>query len=1285
MTLPRRTRTGAAIVVALSLLGIAPVAAQAAAAPASAATAPPAATAPTSEAKTEINYLADVYPALPEDHVLESATYERLVKILELTTGENFAIVFGGSENASSQAAVGYIDEAAKAAGVTKVYHFDPRLDGDPRGRLDITRTDTGLAQTWRQLWSVAAGTGVKDYVSNIDPAYTSSSTYLFVYNRSHVTSTGAKAPVVAGALSTATSFDATSAAAYKTQLAAVFDSVKDPTTGKADIAEYPFFDYYQTRINNVAATKAAGVGIPDSAREGFTIETITYPELIHLLQTDGDFTILFGGTWCPYTTPTANIADSAAKRQGVKKIYQFDFRLDGNSSARHIRDSGNGFSYLYGNIINTYLTNLELEPLDNGGITPIKYYPDGDTAQSQLTAKTIGVPFFFEYDKNNLTKAGAPAPVANEWIGYAPGKGKYFAYAWYQASDVRKYTDDPTYYVKQLGRPVDPDVDSVTKSTDGDRSVSLALPALDTFFSEVTTHREAAVDVWDDVPTGTVSDDSTPSDTGGCGTGDSAIDPVRQDPILGQNGNQGYDVDHYDVNLAYTEPVGSVLAGALKATTTVTATATSALSSISFDFRRLSISAITVDGVAAASYTQQDDDTTDTHKLVIVPATSIEKDATFTVTVTYRSFTDDYQFADGSTQGFVPSGNSTGATAIGEPNGPTFWFPSNNNTTDRATYDLTLTAPSNLTGVSVGVLTSTEVRGTTTTRHWQETEPTLPYAVFVSFGDYVELAQDITLTDGTVLPTWSYVDRTLYNLNPDVRAKVYDYAKNLQQTVRWAETVAGRYPGTSAGFVFENLSDGVNDVTWNLETQGRPVFAGVPQVQTFVHEYLHQWFGNSLTIAGWEDLWLNEGLAVYFTNYYLETHGAASGTATDWYSEWFEANDDARFWGLAPADPLNTHNLFGTGVYGKASHAVAALRVALGERDFFTVFERWAQEHAGQSVSTAEFVAFAGQVADVDLAPFAQTWLYGTTKPAAFPTAPLRKLSDPLPSVPGVLAPPVATVSGTSVTVTWTGSEDASVTGYVVALSNGTTATTDAQARSRSFSGLAAGTYSATVAAVNEAGTGEASPRSATVTVAATKPSGPEPTTRPTATRLTLSSASKVSFGSGATLTVTASTATATGKVTATIGTKVVATGTLKAGKATLKIAASHLKPGKRKVTITYAGDTEHLLATSSTTLTVARAKAKVTVKTSKKKVARGTKVSVTVRVTVPKGASPRGKVTLYDGTRKVTTVTLPGSGKKTVKVRLSKKSGRHTVRARYAGSTSTAAASATAKVTAR
>jgi aminopeptidase N len=965
---------------------------------------------------TEIDWFDGVYKGIEPGHVFVSTTYEYANAILALGDGKNYAFVLGGPENESSQQALATLDKVAKRYGVETIYHLDPRLDGNADGVLDLTNSNGKLDPDFATHWLGSTGAGSTQGGSNnsnasgfgyklgvgLDPLYTSDDTWFFIWNNA-TPGQGQTGQVVASYLYDGKEFVGTGK--LDREFSAVLETVTDAQTGVTDVAAYPFFDYFSTRINGVVGSAYPTVQIPtdDATRASFTIQTVTLPELFYLLDSPGDYSVFLGGTWCPYTSPTDNITNTYALQNGVSKVYQFDLRLDNSQSKTSLKTNS---EWHYGALLEKF-SNLQLE--ESAALYP--YYPNNDTSQEQRQALSIGVPFLLEYNRDNAAADGSPAPVRSEWIGYRPFSEDLYAYAWYQKGDVRSYLADPAYQITKLGHPVNPEVDRVddvntfgqNSSTMYANSATVALPGLNTFFAGVTANRTAS-DPWDYTPTSRPTELYRPTSDGGCGSGGEVF-TERETPILGQNGNSGYDVQHYDITAAYAEPYQTTTGSeaypaSLLAKTTISALATESLSTISFDFRELGIFSLTVNGVAAG-YEQTANAELDSHKLVVtVPeGVTVNEGDSFTVEASYWTTVGGYLFNSDSGQGFVQAKNSNGATAIGEPNGATFWFPSNNNTTDRATYDIELVTPISLVGVSNGVLESKEVIGTNEVRHWAVDQPTIPYLIFASFGEYEEFESTVTLSDGSTIPAYSYVDKTLYSSSTTNKNKAYYFAAELQDYVQWAEGRLGAYPGETVGFVFEQLegSDGVA-VTSSLETVGRPVFSGIPSTSTFVHELIHQWYGDSLTISSWEDLWLNEGFASFLSIIYFEDKGLITGSNKDTnslYLQFFEDESDSDFWEVAPADPLNVKNLFGNATYGRGAYALAALRVSLGDEVFFDVLQIWSERYAGQSVSTEEFVAVAEEVSNLSLGEFFEVWVYGAGRPDAFPTERIEPSDD--------------------------------------------------------------------------------------------------------------------------------------------------------------------------------------------------------------------------------------------------------------------------------------------------
>jgi uncharacterized repeat protein (TIGR02543 family) len=239
-------------------------------------------------------------------------------------------------------------------------------------------------------------------------------------------------------------------------------------------------------------------------------------------------------------------------------------------------------------------------------------------------------------------------------------------------------------------------------------------------------------------------------------------------------------------------------------------------------------------------------------------------------------------------------------------------------------------------------------------------------------------------------------VNNDVYSINTRgtkrVRDKVDTYVNKLPLYIRTLESIAGKFPGESAGFVFNSLTDGSGGTAgWGaLETQNRPYYTNAGDItgeSTFVHEYTHQWFGDAVRIADWKSLWLNEGFATYVTHlYYEKTYGVS---AQEKFKNLYKnKGENSLLWATAPADIKKESDLFGGPkvAYNRGALALAALREIVGDADFFKILKGWVAEKNGQAVKTQDFINYAQDEADADLSVWASEWLYGTTKPAAWP-----------------------------------------------------------------------------------------------------------------------------------------------------------------------------------------------------------------------------------------------------------------------------------------------------------
>jgi len=391
------------------------------------------AAAPQKEAATsDVDYFAAAYPGLGAGSVFETATFERFEFLLQ--SEGTYAFLIGGPDDASTAASIGHIDAVAKAYGVDTVYNFNPKLDG---ASLDVrTSTDPVVAELYDRLL-------VNHLNKDTETVFTKGATdpYLFIYDAAH-TVDGAEDRIVA-ALDVRTTAaelaDPAAASAYRASVAEVFDGVSstDASGAKtADLDSRDQFDLVSTQ-NNARHKKTYvdasiyGGDILTEADSDFRLKTVTYPELVNVLQSEGDHIILFGGTWCHNTRAVVKEINDQAVANGVPTVYFFDLRLDGiSSNALHIRDTASAYAHLYGDLVAAYLPNLVTQ-YDETGTNPgqrVSYYPGGDTTQPLKAAKKLQVPFLFEYNKNSTNAAGQPAPVVQQWIKNN-GNGSYTEY----------------------------------------------------------------------------------------------------------------------------------------------------------------------------------------------------------------------------------------------------------------------------------------------------------------------------------------------------------------------------------------------------------------------------------------------------------------------------------------------------------------------------------------------------------------------------------------------------------------------------------------------------------------------------------------------------------------------------------------------------------------------------------------------------------------------------------------------------------------------------------------
>ncbi|MEW1691608.1 M1 family metallopeptidase [Streptomyces sp. NPDC091263] len=428
------------------------------------------------------------------------------------------------------------------------------------------------------------------------------------------------------------------------------------------------------------------------------------------------------------------------------------------------------------------------------------------------------------------------------------------------------------------------------------------------------------------------------------------------RDPYFPKLGNGGYDVTHYDLTLD-VDPAAHRLRG----TAAITARATQDLSSFNLDLVGLKVDSATVEGRPAAVNRAGDELTL---RPDIEVGSKLRRGRTFRTVVHYSGSPQTITDPDDSEEGWLPTAD--GAVALGEPTGSMAWFPGNNHPSDKASYDMKVTVPEGLTAVSNGEPAGPPTTaGGRTTYRWHTPEPMASYLATLAVGRFT--TKTSTMAGG--ITVFTAVDPTVAKASARTVARV-------PEVVKWEAAHFGPYPFTATGAIVERKGD----AGYALETQNRPFFPGPPSIGLLVHEMAHQWFGDSVTPASWQDMWLNEGLATYAE--WLWEEEKEDTPAQDSFDDAYE--EDAN-WAFPPADPPSAADISQPPVYGRGAMVIHKIReVVDDDKRFFALLAGWTKAHRHGNASTADFTAYVEKATGKDLTELWKNWLYGRSRPAA-------------------------------------------------------------------------------------------------------------------------------------------------------------------------------------------------------------------------------------------------------------------------------------------------------------
>jgi aminopeptidase N len=436
--------------------------------------------------------------------------------------------------------------------------------------------------------------------------------------------------------------------------------------------------------------------------------------------------------------------------------------------------------------------------------------------------------------------------------------------------------------------------------------------------------------------------------------------DPVR-DPVYPDHGNPALDVLAYQLALEWTPPTGE-LAG----TARLTIRTTTAVEALSLEFAHAyTVDGVTVDGAAATPSWAGDD--------IVVPV-HLSADARTTLIVRYHGKPQTVPMPsrrDDFPEGLGLRANVNGeAWTMQEPYGAGTWYPANDMPSDEAVYDTVVTVPAGWAAVAHGKLVGVDHVRDRDTFRWQASDPVASYLATLAIGRYTQLTD--TGPNGLPLTYWLRTGRD----------EAYEPAvRRTPELLAWLAERFGPYPFPSGGVVMVDSESAME--TQQMVTYGAELGDGSTDLdyaaEVLLHEYAHQWFGDSVTPTDWTGLWLNEGFAMYIEMLWT----IDEGTSTDarWVAIARVVDAQSRAVAGPPGHPKPDH-FAEENVYLGPALMLREIHRAVGDDVFFALARDWVQTQRNHQVDRELFTRFVNQHTGRDFTALIDAWLDSPTTP---------------------------------------------------------------------------------------------------------------------------------------------------------------------------------------------------------------------------------------------------------------------------------------------------------------
>jgi len=423
------------------------------------------------------------------------------------------------------------------------------------------------------------------------------------------------------------------------------------------------------------------------------------------------------------------------------------------------------------------------------------------------------------------------------------------------------------------------------------------------------------------------------------------------------------YDIGHYAISLDISDVSSHRIQGCC---TVQLKSNADGLEQITLDLLELTVDSVMINNAAAAfSYN-------DTVLNITLPQALHQNDVAG-IRICYHG----QPVEDATWGGFYFSGDYAYNMGVGFASNPhtlgKVWFPCVDNFTDKATFDFYITTHSLNKAFCNGLLknVTTEPNGNLTW-HWEMNEPIPAYLASVAVAPYAALYDNYVSITGNTIPV-------ILAARASDTSRLKSSFIHLPDAFNIFEQSFGPYLFDRVGYVLVPFSGGAMEHATNISYASALVNGGLEYETTMAHEFSHHWWGDLVTCTTAEDMWLNEGWAVYSEKIFLEKlygkNAYRKGVRANHMDvlQFAHIHDD----GYRAVSGVPHDYTYGKTVYDKGADVAHTLRGYMGDSLFFTCIQSFLDAYKFGNASSENFRDYLTACSGINLNSFFDNWVF--------------------------------------------------------------------------------------------------------------------------------------------------------------------------------------------------------------------------------------------------------------------------------------------------------------------